>query len=216
MNDLRVNQRTPEEQDRHDRLSRVVCESDYEEDDEEEVEEQTEAKQVTEHVVTHEEKQAELMSKKWRRTTQAAMEFRVFLKREASEEIGKNTCDIMRNIVLPMAKESGWLEEIDAEGLKLTEKEEIMANNSWVNNERGEFSEETLTVASTIRLFNRTQKATDAVHKQQKAKVLNSMTIDEEPKTSETHKVKHLNVFHTTSLVWFLIQELNRAPQFLI
>ena len=61
-NDLRVIQRTPEEPDRYDRLSRVECESDYEDDeDEQEAEDQTEVKQVTEHLVTCDEKQAEMM-----------------------------------------------------------------------------------------------------------------------------------------------------------
>ena len=196
VNDLRVIQRTPEEQDRHDRLSRVECESDYEEDDEEEeADEQTEAKQVTEHS-TNEDEQSEAMSNKWRRATDAAMAFRAFLKRQAAEEIGKGNCDIMRNTVLPLAKEAGWLEDISAEGLMLTEREEEIVNSSWVNSERGEFSFETLTVASTIRLFSRTQKTNDTVHKQENVKAVNRMTIDEEPKATESHGVKHLNVFH--------------------
>ena len=64
----------------------------------------------------------------------------------------------MKNTVLPLAKETGWLEDISAEGLELTRAEEEretfnegkMADNSYINSERGEFSFETLTIASTM------------------------------------------------------------------
>ena len=102
-------QRAPEEQNRHDRLSRVGCESDYEESDEDEDDEdaQTEVKQVTEQSM-NEERLSEMMANKWRKATDAAMAFRVFLKRRTSDEHGKEYCDIMKNTVLPMAKETGW------------------------------------------------------------------------------------------------------------
>ena len=87
VNDLRVIQRTPREQDRHDRLSRVECESDYEEPDDDEEEDAQTEKQVTRHSI-NEEKHSEMMAKKWRRATDAAVAFNVFLKRQASEEHG--------------------------------------------------------------------------------------------------------------------------------
>ena len=50
-----------------------------------------------------------------------------------------------------------------------------------------------LTVASTIRLFSRTQGAADTVEKQKKTKVLNRMRMSEEPKATMTHNVNHPN-----------------------
>ena len=200
MNDLRVVQRTPEEQDRHDRLSRVECESDYEEPDDDDEEDAQTEKQVTRHSI-NEEKHPEMMAKKWRKATDAAVAFRVFLKRQASEEHGKEYCDIMKNAVFPTAKETGWLEDIREEGLRLTKREMEIAENSYVNyvnNERGGFSFETLMVASTTRMFNGTRETTDAdkVGKNGKqAKTTHRTTMDEEPKVTETHGVKHLNVF---------------------
>ena len=80
-----------------------------------------------------------------------------------------------------------------------TFNEEEMSNNSWVNSERGEFSFETLTIASAVRLFSRTKKADDIVGKiaeeRNELKTTHRMTMDEEPKATETHGVKHLNVF---------------------
>ena len=79
-----------------------------------------------------------------------------------------------------------------------TFNEEEMSNNSWVNSERGEFSFETLTVASTIQMFNRTKEAVDAgkvVKEGKQSKTTHRITMDEEPKVTETHGVKHLNVF---------------------
>ena len=100
VNDLRVIQRTPEEQDRHDRLSRVECDSDYEDEFDEQEAKDPEVKQVTEHLVTRENARTEMMSAKWSRTCDAAMALRVFLKREAAEELDKENCDIMKNTVL--------------------------------------------------------------------------------------------------------------------
>ena len=107
----------------------------------------------------------------------------------------------MKNTVLPMAKETGWLEDISVEGLRLTKREMEIAENSYVsyvNSERGGVSFETLTVASTTRMFNMTRETADAGKvgkKGKQAKTTHRMTMDEEPKVTETHGVKHLNVF---------------------
>lgn len=192
VNDLRVIQRTPEEQDRHDRLSRVECDSDYEDEFDEQEANDPEVKQVTEHLVTHENVQTEMMSAKWSRTCDAAMALRVFLKREAAEELGKENCDIMKNNVLPLLQKAGWLEEIDEEGLQLTEREREFSDGSWLNKEREEFSMETLTVASTIRLFSRTPEVTNAVSKT-KGERRNRMVTTEESKATRSHNVDHPN-----------------------
>ena len=91
------------------------------------------------------------------------------------------------------------MEDISAEGLKLTKEEEEIAQSSWVNRERGVFSLETLTIGSTIRIFNRTKKAdvvvADVVEGRNELKATHRMTMDEEPKVTEAHGAKHLNVF---------------------
>ena len=138
------------------------------------------------------------MANKWRRATDAAMAFRVFLKRQASEELGKEHCDIMRNTVLPLAKEAGWLEDISAEGLKLTKKEEEIANNSYVNSER---ADSRLRHSQSQALYDcsaeqgRRAMLLKSAEEGDKLKATHRMTMDEEPKVTETHGVKHLNAF---------------------
>ena len=98
------------------------------------------------------------------------------------------------------------MEDISAEGLELTRaeeeretfNEEKTADNSYVNSERGEFSSETLTIASTTRMFLRTKEVTEddkVVNKGKQLKTTHSMTMDGEPQVTETHGLKHLNVF---------------------
>jgi hypothetical protein len=147
-------------------LSRVECESDYEEpEDDEGIEVEPEAKQKTDHVMSVN-KYSKAVANKWRRATDAAMSFRVFLKRQVSEEHDKECCDIMKNTVLPLAKETRWLEDISAEDLELTRaeeeretfNEEKMADNSYVNSERGEFSFEALTSQVRCAFFSGQKK----------------------------------------------------------
>ncbi len=162
VNSMHVIQRTPEEQERHDRLTRPQhTDSDYEEIAGEEqahkveqiqAEERAIQELACEHIKKAENEQEQ--NNRWSRLNRSVLQLRVTCVREVNTD-GVKAQEMIMKHAIPHLQTHGWVGDDITE---LSTEEKQMAENSWMNNNTSLFSDKFIVHASLIRFWLQSHK----------------------------------------------------------